>query len=253
MTVPRFKCGPSADCSYGRALSVVLLAFSSCTAWAADVTNYLWIGFDGRIAGTTYSLATGERDLTNSFAVSGSATTAAGFASVPGSTDQSSGFYFSAASLGSLTSSSWLAEVRFQPSAGASSQPGVFNHLIDVQGDTYLRYNNYDYSTKRFEAGFYDGEEHRQSMASPSTTQSSHWVLAWDAASHSLSTYRDGELVVSQSGSEFATPSSSVGFGFFARPGFFDRAVDGILDAVAFSTFQGQLDPAEDFQLNHES
>jgi hypothetical protein len=38
-----------------------------------------------------------------------------------------------------------------------------------------------------------------------------------------------------------------VGYGFFAR--FLNRAIDGKLDSVAFSTFTGAFNPATDFQL----
>lgn len=239
--------------NYRIVLSCIAIFACNCTTRAADVTNYLWIGFDGEVTGSEYVLDSTERDLTGSFAVSGTPTVADGLATVPGSVDDSSGFYMNANSIGSLNSTNWMAEVRFQPSTNAAGQPGLFNHLLDVQGDTYLRYNSYDYSRKRFELGFYDGQEHRQLIASPSSSEPSLWVLAWDASSHTLSTYRDGVQVGSQSGSEFATPSPNVGFGFFARTGFFDRAVDGTLDAVAFSTYQGELDPSQDFQLYNQS
>jgi hypothetical protein len=51
-------------------------------------------------------------------------------------------------------------------------------------------------------------------------------------------------------GNAFQTPSTNVGYGFFARTGFMNRAINGKLASVAFSTFTGAFNPASDFQLD---
>ncbi|QDU57031.1 alpha-L-fucosidase [Aeoliella mucimassa] len=235
------------------ALPVACLAIGYClclsVSHAAEVTNYVKVNFNGNVSGSQYTLAAGERDLTNSFRVSGTPSVTSGIATVNGSANDSSGFYFNADSFGSLPNVDWLAEVVYQPTVPASQQPGTFNHLVDVEGDLFLRYSAYNQSNKLFEYGFYDGAEHQQQLSAPSLDSFEHWALAWDSSADRLSVYRDGSLLGSQSGSNFATPSPNVGFGFFARTGFFDRSVEGLLDAVSFSTYSGDLVPWEDFQL----
>ena len=216
---------------------------------AANVTNHVFVDFDGQISSTQYVMASNEYDSTNTFRVSGSPTLSSGVATIPGDTDIRSGFYFNANSLGSLPNVNWFAEVLYKAQVGATSQPGTFNHLIDVEGDLFLRYNSNNSSSKLFEYGYYDGTDRQQTITEPSTTTFEHWALAWNASTNSLTAYQNGSALGTTSGGDFETPSANVGFGFFARTGFFNRAVDGMLDAVAFSTYTGTFDPSADLQL----
>jgi hypothetical protein len=84
--------------------------------------------------------------------------------------------------------------------------------------------------------------------ANPSAGSYSHVALVWEAASRTLSAYVNGASQGSVStGNPFEVPSPNVGYGFFSR--FSTRAIDGKLNAVAFSTFTGTFNPGADFQL----
>jgi hypothetical protein len=84
--------------------------------------------------------------------------------------------------------------------------------------------------------------------ANPSAGSYSHVALVWDSASRTLSAYLNGASQGSVStGNPFEVPSPNVGYGFFSR--FANRAIDGKLSAIAFSTYTGTFNPAADFQL----
>ena len=75
-----------------------------------------------------------------------------------------------------------------------------------------------------------------------------HVALVWNAGNNSVEAFLNGvSQGVASTGNAFDVSSPNVGYGFFSR--FLNRAVDGQLDAVAFSTFTGTFDPASDFQL----
>lgn len=221
-------------------------------AGAATVTPQVRVGFGGVLSNFTYSLGAGELDATGSFAANGSATIANGMADLPGDQDSTSGFYFNSSNLGSLATQNWLAEVVLSPDVVTANQPGAFNNFIDIQGDTYFRFNG-NGQVKAPEFGFYDGtEEHVDTTVAPvPADRSGHLALTWVAATNTLEAFVNG---VSQgtvtSTVPFTEPNTRVGFGFFGRDGFIGRAIDGQLDAVAFSTFTGAFNPASDFQLN---
>jgi hypothetical protein len=71
----------------------------------------------------------------------------------------------------------------------------------------------------------------------------------WNSGTNTLSAYLNGAPQGSVSGNPFEVPSVNVGYGFFSRTGFLNRAIDGKLDAVAFSTYTGTFVPGTDFQL----
>lgn len=218
---------------------------------AATVTPHVQVNFNGTLSGLTYGLGAGELDTTGTFAANGSATISGGMADLPGDVDATSGFYFNSASLGALTTQNWIAEIVFSPDVATANQPGPFNNFLDVQGDTYFRFNG-NGQPKAPQFGFFDGtiESIDTTVSAIATNEFSHLALTWTAASNTLEAYLDG---VSQgtlsTGTPYSVPGSRVGFGFFARDGFIGRAVDGKLDAVAFSTFTGTFNSGTDFQL----
>jgi hypothetical protein len=234
-----------------------MLVAVAAPAGAATVTRQVFIHFDGTLSGgNTYTLAPGELDVTGTFRKNGSATIAAGVADVPGNVSDSSGFLFSAASLPALTTTNWVSEAVVLPDAPAAGQPGTFNNVLDVRGDLFYRYNGNSAAPKFTQFGFWDGStEPSKTVPELSTERYSHVALVWNAGSRTLEGFVDG---VSQgtvsSGNVFATPSVNVGYGFFARTGFLNRAFDGKLAGVAFSTFAGAFAPGfgsgGDFQLN---
>jgi trimeric autotransporter adhesin len=220
-------------------------------AGAATVTPRVNVDFNGTLSNLTYTLGAGELDTTGSFTANGSVAVGSGEADVPGNVDAKSGFYFDASSLGDLTTQDWLAEIVFSPDVAAAGQPGTFNNFLDIQGDTYFRYNG-NGQPKAAEFGFFDGtnEPIDTTVGSLPTNRFSHLAVTWTAATNTLEAFLDG---VSQgalaSDSPFTASSTRIGFGFFARGGFIGRALDGKLDSVAFSTFTGTIDPPNDFQL----
>jgi hypothetical protein len=174
------------------------------------------------------------------------ATMAGGVADIPGDVDASSGFLFNGGALGTLTTQSWVTEAIVAPDVAVADQPSVpqaFNHFLDVQGDLFFRFNGNGVPMKITQFGYWDGAA-EPTNATPDlpANRFSHVALTWNAGTNTLEAFIDG---VSQgtlsTGSPFATPSTSVGYGFFSRTGFLNRAIDGKLAGVAFSTFSGTL------------
>lgn len=236
-------------------LGLSCFVFTSPTL-AATVTRKVFIEFNGSLpGGTTYVLGPGELDVTGTFRRNGAATVAAGVADIPGDVTASSGFLFNSSSLGSLTSTNWVTEALLVPDVITASQPGAFNHFLDVQGDLFFRYNGSG-PAKSVQFGFWDGstEPNRATPDFPNTRYS-HVALVWNAGPRTLTGYIDGVSQGSVStGNVFATPSTNVGYGFFARTGFLNRAINGKLAGTAFSTFSGTFVPGfgagNDFQLD---
>jgi alpha-L-fucosidase len=228
----------------------------ACLAEGASVTPQVLVHFDGSLTGgNNYTLGAGEIDVTATFRKNGSAAIAGGVADVPGNVDATSGFLFNAAALPSLTATNWVSEAILLPDVPNANQPGTFNHLLDVQGDAFFRFNG-NGAGKVTQLGYWNGDvEPTATLPSLSTSQYSHVALTWTAASRTLTGYIDGVSVGNVSSpSPFDTPSTNVGFGFFARTGFLNRAFDGKLEGVAFSTYTGTFNPGFgpefDFQLD---
>ena len=227
---------------------------------AAAVTQQVYVNFDGSLAGTTYTLGAGEIDNTGgTFGSNGSATVSGGVADIPGDTDLTSGFYFHGPSLGlvgGLTGNSWITEAIISLDVPVASQPDGpggegddYNHFLDVQGDTFYRFNGDGRTPKITQFGYWDGGS-EPTMTTPDLPagKRTHTALTWNAGTSTLEAFIGGVSQGSVStGFPFDVSSPNVGYGFFSR--FLNRAIDGKLDAVAFSTYTGTFDPASDFQL----
>jgi hypothetical protein len=220
---------------------------------AATVTPQVHVNFDGVLSGTTYSLGAGELDSTGTFQGNGSATVTGGVADIPGDADASSGFYFDSTSLGDLTTQNWISEALIFPDVPPASQPGQFNHFLDVQGDLFFRFNGTP-PNKVTQFGFWNGSvEPSQDTPELQAGRYSHVAVTWDGATSTLTGYINGAVIASLTSdppAPFERPSVNVGYGFFSRTGFLNRAIDGKLDGAAFSTYTGTFDPSADFQLN---
>ena len=220
------------------------------SASGATVTKRVFVNFGGSLAGTTYTLGPGEIDTTATFRANGAATVSGGVADIPGNTTDTSGFFFNSASLGNLRTQNWITEARINLDVPVSAQPNVtqpFNHFLDVQGDTFYRF---DSTPKVTRFGYWDGtNEPNMVTGNPAAGSYSHVALVWNSGTNTLSAYLNGAPQGSVSGNPFEVPSVNVGYGFFSRTGFLNRAIDGKLDAVAFSTYTGTFVPGTDFQL----
>jgi hypothetical protein len=220
------------------------------SAEAATVTKRVHVNFNGSLAGTTYTLGAGELDTTGTFQSNGAATVAGGVADIPGNTTDSSGFFFNSTALGNLRTQNWITEARMNLDVPVASQPNgaqPFNHFLDVQGDLFYRF---DSNPKVTRFGYWDGtNEPTMVTANPASGSYSHVALVWNAGTNTLAAYHNGVPQGSVSGNPFEVPSVNVGYGFFSRTGFLNRAIDGKLDAVAFSTFTGAFNAGTDFQL----
>jgi hypothetical protein len=220
---------------------MVPLSFMS----AASVTRQVFVLFDGSISGNTYTLGTGEVDTTGTFTGVGNPVVSGGEADLTlnGGELVQQGFEFNPGSIGTLTTTNWVAEslVSFDSFSGLST-------VISVQGDTDFRIANAGTS---LEAAYWDGSVLGQVFpAFPATNTPVHLALVWDAAATSLTAYVDGVSAGTLDNGAFATPDTSyVSFGYFGRSTFEGRAMDGQLDGVAFSTFTGAFDSTSDFQL----
>ena len=235
----------------------------SCPA-SAVVTPQVFVNFDGTLTGATYNLALGELDTTGTFSANGSATVSGGLGDIPGDLDPvingpgnveglgtttGSGFFFYGNLLGPLTVQSWISEALVKLDVPVASQPATFNHVLDVQGDTFYRFDGNVAGPKVTDFGYWDGGN-EQINTVPDITSSSynHVALVWDATATSVEAYLNGVSQGVVDLNAFDVSSPRVGYGFFAR--FYNRGIDGKLDAVAFSTFDGAFNPATDFQLS---
>lgn len=239
-------------------LAMFLMAVGLTSARAV-VTPQVLVYFDGSLAGTAYTLGPGEIDNSFTFGANGSVSITDGIADIPGDTDRTSGFLFSGGDLvieqglGSLRTTNWVTEAHFMPDVASVDQPSpqtpYGNHFLDVQGDTFYRYDGYGRNPKSPTFGYWDGSnETVLDSGEPVVGVFNHVALVWDASTNTLEAYLNGvSQGAASTGSAFDVSSPNVGYGFFSR--FLDRAVDGKLDAVAFSTFDGTFNPATDFQL----
>jgi hypothetical protein len=248
--------------------SLLVATLAGAALWApaaqAAVTPQVKILFNGTLTGATYTLGPGELDNSFSFKANGSATVSGGIGDVPGDLDPTtpvnagqveglgtttgSGFFFNSSflGLGPLNNDNWVSEAIVKLDVPTSSQPATFNHLLDVQGDLFFRFDSPPNKVTRL--GFWDGTNEPTATApNLSDAAYSHVALVWDATATSLTGYVNGVSVGVADGNAFEVPSPRVGFGFFSR--FYNRAIDGKLDAVAFSTYSGAFNAATDFQL----
>jgi Concanavalin A-like lectin/glucanases superfamily/PEP-CTERM motif len=250
--------------SFGRHfLSALAAALTFAVAVrAASVTPQVLVNFDGSLAGNVYTLGAGELDNSFTFGANGSVSIAGGVADVPGDVDLSSGFLFSGAdlvseqALGSLKTTNWITEALYMPDVPAASQPSpdgntnnYGNHFLDVQGDTFYRYDGFGRTPKITDFGYWDGgAEDVEPAGEPTVGVFNHVALVWNASTNTVEAYLNGvSQGTASTGSAFDVSSPNIGYGFFSR--FLNRAVDGKYDAVAFSTFTGTFDAASDFQL----
>jgi hypothetical protein len=216
---------------------------------AAAVTKQVYVTFDGSLAGTAYTLGPGEVDTTGTFQSSGSAAVSGGIGDVPGNVSDSSGFYFVGTALGNLQNQNWITEGLLSLDGPVSQQPTTtnWNHFLDVQGDTFFRMNGQ--SLPKFtQFGYWDGTN-EPTVTTPDlpANQYHHVALVWDAANSSLEGFINGVSQGTADGDAFDVSSQNIGYGFFSR--FQNRAIDGNYEAVAFSTFTGDFDASNDFQL----
>jgi hypothetical protein len=228
-------------------LALAIASALSAAARAATISPKVKVNFDGALTGTAYTLAAGELDVTGTFQANGSATIADGIADIPGDVDDTSGFYFDKTSLGDLTIQDWVMETVMILDVPTTMQPGAFNHFLDVQGDLFIRVANASIT----EFGYWDGfDEPRITTPDLANDQYSHVALTWNSSAFTLEAYINGlsQGTVSTGFPFEVLERVLVGYGFFAR--FLNRAIDGKLDAVAFSTFTGEFNPATDFQLS---
>jgi hypothetical protein len=243
-------------------LSLLTVLTVASTSDAASVTPQVLVYFNGSLVGTAYTLGPGEIDNSFTFAANGAVSITGGVADIPGDTDRHAGFLFSGTdlvaeqSLGSLKTTNWITEALFYPDATAATQPqfatNYGNHILDLQGDTFYRYDGFGNNPKIVDFGYYSSgndTESKQTVPDLPAGQYSHVALVWTAATNTLSAYLNGASQGSVTTTlPFDVSSPNVGYGFFSR--FLDRAVDGKLDAVAFSTFTGSFDAASDFRLS---
>jgi hypothetical protein len=253
-------------CLIASSMALTIMVALASVANAATITPQVLVNFDGTLSGTTYSLGAGELDNSGTFSASGMASVAGGFGDVPGDVDSTSGFYFDAGLGGlgmDLQTTNWISEALVWPDVPASQQPthgadsggARNNHILGVQGDTFYRFQGESPDAEKItEFGYWDGAtEQRVQVANLKSNKPNHVALVWDAADTRLDAYYNGLLRGSVDLGAFDVSSPYVGYGFFARyvaqPGVGGRAIDGSLDAVAFSTYDGAFDPANDFQL----
>ncbi|MGD9634804.1 MAG: PEP-CTERM sorting domain-containing protein [Pirellulales bacterium] len=248
--------------SAGLLTATAVMLTAAATTQAASVTKQVYVTFDGSLSGTTYTLGPGEIDNSFTFGANGSATISGGVADIPGDVDLTSGFYFSGAdlvteqALGSLKTTNWITEAIYKPDVPAAGQPSPAgntnnygNHILDLQGDTFYRYDGFGRTPKVTDFGYWDGgAEDIEPAGEPSVGQFHHIALVWNAGTNSVEAYLDGvSQGVATTGSAFDVSSPNIGYGFFSR--FLNRAVDGKFDAVAFSTYTGEFNASSDFQL----
>lgn len=251
------------------ARKIWLILFATLTAvaaWApqaqAVVTPQVLVNFSGTLTGATYNLGPGEIDNSFSFSANGSATVAGGVGDVPGNVDPTtvgsgnveglgtttgSGFYFygNLLGIGPLTAQNWISEALVKLDVPVVDQPGTFAHFLDVQGDTFWRF---DSTPKVTRFGYWDGSsEPTQTTPGLSDTAYSHVAFVWNSAASSLTAYLNGVSQGTLDANNFDVSSPRVGYGFFAR--FYNRGIDGKLDGVAFSTYTDTFNPSTDFQL----
>src|SRR5262249_3724290 len=115
-------------------------------------------------------------------------------------------------------------------------------------GDTFYRFDGNGHNPKVTDFGYWDGgNEQINTVADVPAGGYQHVAMVWDATATKVEAYLNGVSQGVVDLNAFDVSSPRVGYGFFAR--FFNRGIDGQLDAVAFSTYDGAFNAATDFQL----
>ena len=217
---------------------------SATTASATPISTNLLVNFDGSLSGSSYTLGSGETDVTGTFKANGSPVLGAGLASINSGADGgTAGFDFNPGSLGDLRTQNWVAEVLITFQSFAGTLPTA----ISVQ-DVDFRVNN---AKTALESVYYNfSTDVRQTTALPAFGTQVHLALVWDASTGTLNGYVDGNPVGPVTGGAFEAPDpTNVSFGYFGRAGFDNRGVDGILDAVSFRSGTTAVNPDADFAI----
>ncbi len=212
-----------------------------CTCPAATLETKILVQFDGTLAGSSYTLAAGEVDTTGTFAPQGSPVVSGnGSAVLSGDTSANDGFYFDGA--GIVGTDSFIMEANLSVDENQST----FANFFDVCGNMFARYYN---GSPQF--GYWDGSsEPKDSFPSLTVGQIYHVALVWDETANKLELFLDGSSQGSVSGGNLDQAGTMVTFGNFNHSGAgTGRGLNGTLDAVAFSTYTGTIDPASDFAL----
>lgn len=223
--------------------------FSATTLEATPMEPSLLIKFDGTLDGTQYTPAEDEVDVTGSFQANGTPSLSGGLATInPGNESGPDGFNINPANLGDLRTQNWVAEVlvTYQSTGNLTTTPVV----MDVQGDTNLRLRSAT-DANVLQMFYWNGSASQQQFtALPPTGVKVHLAYAWNASTATLTGYVNGVAFGSTTAGPFTTPSpSTLSFGYFARPGFVGRGIDGVLDAVSFQTGTTAFNPSTGFLI----
>jgi hypothetical protein len=225
---------------------------SATTLAATALQAKLLIKFDGSLDGATYTPAAGEIDVTGTFQANGAPTIAGGLATInAGNEGGADGFSMDPSVLGDLVSQNWVAEEVLTYQSTKAAGPGTTPVLMDVQGNCNMRLRTETDDTV-LQLFYYNGSAaFQQFTPKPADGTKVHLAYAWDASSATLTGYINGVAFGSISKGPYYSLSapSTVTFGYFGRPGFVGRGVDGVLDAVAFQSGSTPFNPASGFLI----
>ncbi|HWV99283.1 MAG TPA: discoidin domain-containing protein [Candidatus Acidoferrum sp.] len=240
----------------------------------AVVNPLLKIEFRGTLGGTSYTLGAGEVDVTGTFAaLQGTEVISNGFA-ILSAAAMGQGFSVTnnIVDKGNRPETNFIIEMVFAPTPGTDQGVGQNNNYADIFsiGSIYYAANNH--SDAVFVLGYASPTTYRLGMDAllgtganssgsdaPTAGVLNHialvYILGPGRTNNILRYYLNGNLIVEDvtpdNGASASAGSVYAAFGQ-AVPGssFIPRGLDGLLDAVAYSTFSGVFSPHYSFQIS---
>jgi len=240
----------------------------------AVVTPLLKVDFKGTLSGTSYTLGPGEVDVTGTFAALQGTETISNQFAVLSAAAMGQGFSVTnyIVDKGNRPETNFIIEMVFAPTPGTDQGVGQNNNYADIFAIGSIYYSANNHSDAVFDLGYTSPTTYRLDMDAllgtganssgselPTAGVLNHialvYILGPGRTNNVLRYYLNGNLIVedvapdngasASAGSVFATFGQAV-------PGssFIPRGLDGLLDAVAYSTFSGVFSPHYNFQIS---
>ncbi len=240
----------------------------------AVVNPLLKVEFKGTLSGTSYTLGPGEVDVTGTFAALQGTETISNQFVVLSAAAMGQGFSVTnnIVDKGNRPETNFIIEMVFAPAQGTDQGVGQNNNYADIFAIGSVYYSGNNHSDAVFDLGYTSPTTYRLEMDAllgtganssgselPTAGVLNHIALVYSLGSgrtnNILRYYLNGNLIVEDVAPDNAASASAgsvyATFGQ-AVPGssFIPRGLDGLLDAVAYSTFSGVFSPHYNFQIS---
>ncbi len=228
--------------------SVLLSVVAAGVAGAADVTPVIFVDFEGALAGTAYTFGPREIDTTGTFAAHNGTEIVSGGLGILTDADGAGqeSFEFDASAFNgngsSFAGTSFVVEAVFT----ATDPSGAMAPIMDLGGQCFIRFHD------GLSAGSWNGATevaNNNIEPIPNAGETHHYAIVYHGADI-IDYYKDGVQIFQSDNGSPQDITTLISWGNIRHSSVDGgRQLMGEYEAVAFSTFAGTFDPAEDFIL----